>query len=152
MGESVAPLKTDPIPAIRFISFVGLVMLEVTIFEFHQDLGQTSMPDPSPRTSSTPWIPSTPWTPYRIDPAQASAAQWTLVPGIGPAMAGRLEQHRAQGGFDSPMIASPDGGYRCWDLQAVSGIGPIAARRASPYLLHPALSAPNLVITGTSAP
>ncbi len=66
----------------------------------------------------------------RIDPRTASAATWTLVPGIGPAIGRRLELHRRAGGFD---------GGGPWDLEAVPGVGPVTARRAAPMLVHPAV-------------
>jgi predicted flap endonuclease-1-like 5' DNA nuclease len=140
MVESVAPSATDPIPAIRFMSFVGLAMLAMTVLDAPQELDRVSMAVASP------------WPTYRIDPANALAAEWTLVPGIGPAMARRLERHRSRGGFDVSTVAAPEDRHRTWDLQAVSGIGPIAARRAAPFLVHPALSGRSGVIRGTSIP
>ncbi|RPG19656.1 MAG: hypothetical protein CBB69_004880 [Phycisphaera sp. TMED9] len=127
MAESALPVSTDPNPAIRFLSFVGLVMLAVTGFGMHQDLKHDAVVVP-------------PWATHRIDPANASAAEWTLVPGIGPSMSRRLEQHRFRGGFAFSSAANPEPGHGPWNLEAVSGIGPIAARRAAPFLLHPALS------------
>jgi len=140
MGKSIALSTTDPIPAIRFMSLVGLGMLAMAVFKSSQDLDRVSV------TAASPWAT------HRIDPAFASAAEWTLVPGIGPAMSRRLEWHRAGGGFDSSTVADADGVFRPWDLQAVSGIGPIAARRAAPYLLHPALSKYSGVSWGTRDP
>ena len=140
MGESIAPSSTDPIPAIRFMSIVGLGMLAMAVFNSYQNLDWVCVTAVSP------------WTSHRIDPASASAAEWTLVPGIGPAMSRRLEWHRARGGFESSTVANADGVFRPWDLQAVSGIGPIAARRAAPYLLHPALSKYSGVSWGTRDP
>ncbi|MDG2022006.1 MAG: helix-hairpin-helix domain-containing protein [Phycisphaerales bacterium] len=133
------PASTDPIPAIRFLSFVGLGMLALTVFRMHEDLKEASVVDPL-------------WATHRIDPAIASATEWTLVPGIGPSMSRRLERHRSRGGFAFSSIADPDCGHRPWDLQAVSGIGPIAARRAAPFLLHPALSWTSDANSGATVP
>ena len=60
----------------------------------------------------------------RIDPTTATLPEWTLIPGIGPAVAGRLDQARREGRLD--------------DLAEVPGVGPITLREAAPYLAHPA--------------
>ncbi len=76
----------------------------------------------------------------RIDPARATAAELELVPGIGPATAGRIVQHRLRHGSESLIELDDEGGGH-WRLEVVSGIGPITARRAAPYLVHPASAA-----------
>lgn len=62
--------------------------------------------------------------PVRIDPNTASAATLERLPGIGPALAGRVIAHReAFGPFRSAR-----------DLLAVRGIGPKTLERIEPYL------------------
>ena len=56
----------------------------------------------------------------RFDPRMASVAEWTLVPGIGPALGRKLHQTRP--------------GRGAWSLVEVPGIGPVTARRAAAYL------------------
>ena len=60
----------------------------------------------------------------RLDPATATLPEWTLIPGIGPAVAGRIDEARRNG--------------RLGPLQDVPGVGPITQREAAPYLAHPA--------------
>lgn len=75
----------------------------------------------------------------RLDPAVATAAELELIPGIGPATAGRIVMHRLEHGPGSLLVVDAEGGPR-WALDVVPGVGPITARRAAPYLV-PASSA-----------
>lgn len=61
----------------------------------------------------------------RIDPNTGTLPEWTLIPGIGPAVAGRIDAARRE--------------RRGGDLGDVPGVGPITLREAAPHLLHPAL-------------
>ena len=72
----------------------------------------------------------------RIVPARASASELELVPGIGPATAARIVGHRDRHGVESLQAEDAEGGRR-WTLDVVSGVGPITARRAAPYLTRP---------------
>ena len=72
----------------------------------------------------------------RIDPRSATAAEFELIPGIGPATAGRIVAHRLDHGADALLVEDEDGGPR-WRLEVVPGVGPITARRAAPYLERP---------------
>ena len=60
----------------------------------------------------------------RLDPSTATLPEWTLVPGLGPSIAGRIDEARRE--------------RRLGDLEDVPGIGPITRREAAPYLAHPA--------------
>jgi hypothetical protein len=71
----------------------------------------------------------------RIDPITATAAELELIPGIGPATAGRIVAHRLEHGPRSLIIEDSEGAGR-WALDAVPGIGPITTRRAAPYLVR----------------
>jgi hypothetical protein len=75
----------------------------------------------------------------RLDPARASAAQFELVPGIGPSTARRIVEHRDRLGARGLQVFDSDGARR-WALDAVPGVGPVAARRAAPYLIPVAQS------------
>jgi competence ComEA-like helix-hairpin-helix protein len=62
--------------------------------------------------------------PARLDPNTASSQALQRLPGIGPALAGRIIEYRElQGPFRSPR-----------DLLAVKGIGPKTFERLEPYL------------------
>ena len=65
----------------------------------------------------------------RLDPSTTTLPEWTLIPGIGPAVAGRLDEARRDG--------------RLGPLQDVPGVGPITRREAAPYLVHPAVGSPD---------
>lgn len=62
-----------------------------------------------------------------VDPNTATAAQLATLPGIGPALAARIIQHRE--------VAGPF--RRAADLEAVAGIGPAKRERLEPMLLLP---------------
>lgn len=63
--------------------------------------------------------------PVRLDPNSASAALLQRLPGIGPALAGRVIDYRTMHGpFSRPQ-----------DLMRVSGIGPRIFERISPYIV-----------------
>ena len=64
----------------------------------------------------------------RIDPNRASASELTRLPGIGPALAGRIVADRGRRG----AFASPDA------LLRVRGIGPKTLDRIRGYLSFPA--------------
>ncbi len=72
----------------------------------------------------------------RLDPRHATAAELTLIPGIGPSTAARIVAHRRSKGRDSLLVGDADRGHR-WDLEVVPGVGPVTARRAARYLRHP---------------
>ena len=64
----------------------------------------------------------------RIDPNRASASELTRLPGIGPALAGRIVADRvSRGAFSSPQA-----------LLRVRGIGPKTLERIRGYLSFPA--------------
>ncbi len=63
----------------------------------------------------------------RVDPNTAGADELQVLPGIGPALAGRILADRAANG----PYATPR------DLLRVSGIGPATLRRIEPYLELP---------------
>ena len=65
----------------------------------------------------------------RLDPATATLPEWTLIPGIGPAVAGRIDRARRAG--------------RLGPLGDVPGVGPITLRDAAPYLIHPRVESRN---------
>jgi competence ComEA-like helix-hairpin-helix protein len=76
-------------------------------------------PGPETRTRAAPTL-----GPIRMDPNTASAAMLQRLPGIGPALAGRIVEHReAHGPFRRPR-----------DVTRVSGIGPRTFERLEPYL------------------
>ena len=63
--------------------------------------------------------------PVRLDPNTASGALLQRLPGIGPALAGRVIDYRTMHGpFSRPQ-----------DLMRVSGIGPRIFERISPYIV-----------------
>ncbi len=109
--------RKDANSAARFLSLLGLAAV-LSLSLRHPTFDGARMTEPLDDRTGV----------YRIDPRTASAATWTLVPGIGPATGRRLDRHRRAGGFD---------GGGPWDLEAVSGIGPVTARRAAPRLVHP---------------
>jgi competence ComEA-like helix-hairpin-helix protein len=60
-----------------------------------------------------------------IDPSSATAAELTLLPGIGPVLAERIVDHRENHGpFERPEA-----------LLAVPGIGPVTLRAIEPWLV-----------------
>lgn len=60
----------------------------------------------------------------RLDPNRATETQLRRLPGVGPAMAGRIVAFREE-----------EGGFRSGDdLQRVVGIGPATVRRLEPHL------------------
>ncbi|MEW6516394.1 MAG: helix-hairpin-helix domain-containing protein [candidate division FCPU426 bacterium] len=78
------------------------------------------------------WQPArTPWPAAesaRLDINRAGAAEWASLPGIGPALAGRIVALRARRrGFRSPE-----------DLLDVKGLGPAKLERLRPWLADPA--------------
>ena len=74
----------------------------------------------------------------RFDPRTASVADWTLIPGVGPALARRLHRARYHEG--------------AWSLVEVPGIGPVTARRAASHLrtTRPVDPVPPIVLEGAS--
>lgn len=66
---------------------------------------------------------------YRLDLNQASAAELMQIPGIGPQLAGRIEEHQQSRGF-----------HHIDDLRLVPGIGPATLERLRPwvYVSNPA--------------
>jgi DNA uptake protein ComE-like DNA-binding protein len=71
---------------------------------------------PPPRASGPP--------PRPLDPNTAPAAELELIPGIGPAVAGRIVEERQNGAF-----------VALEDLARVRGIGPALLARMEPHLL-----------------
>lgn len=63
----------------------------------------------------------------RIDPNRASPAELMLLPGVGPALAGRIVAARATAA-QQPAFA------RVADLDRVPGIGPTLLRQLGPWL------------------
>jgi len=63
------------------------------------------------------------WPDMRVDLDRASAAELTVLPGIGPRLAERIVADRA----DHGAFATVD------DLARVRGIGPALVRRIAPY-------------------
>jgi competence protein ComEA len=80
------------------------------------------LPPPPPPDSPPPRGPRRPAAP--IDPNTCPADSLQLLPGVGPAIAGRIVRARAAGVHFA----------RARDLQAVRGIGPRTAERIAPYL------------------
>jgi competence protein ComEA len=68
-------------------------------------------------------------TNLKLDVNRASAAEISVLPGIGPALAARIVEERARGG----PFTSID------DLSRVPGIGPAIAARIAPLLSFPAV-------------
>lgn len=81
-------------------------------------------PDSSAPASAPPRARGYP-RPARVDPDRADAADWERLPGIGPALAGRIiADRKANGPFRSPDA-----------LLRVPGIGPRTLARIRPFLL-----------------
>jgi competence protein ComEA len=83
-------------------------------------------PAPEPRDVTTPAAP--PVGPIDVDVADAAALD--ALPGIGPALAGRIVEERAANG----PFGSLDG------LQRVRGIGPALAGRLAPHVTFSGVS------------
>ena len=67
----------------------------------------------------------------RLDPNAATPAEWALLRGVGPVLAGRITDDRASRG---PFRGPPD-------LLAVKGVGPKTLARLTPHLRFPAPAA-----------
>jgi hypothetical protein len=79
------------------------------------------VPDPM---AEPPLHESAPPPVFPLDAASADSAAWTLLPGIGPVLAGRIIAWReARGGISDPG-----------ELIEVSGIGPVVLARIRPLL------------------
>ena len=63
----------------------------------------------------------------RLDPNAATPAEWALLRGVGPVLAGRITEDRASRG---PFRGPPD-------LLAVKGVGPKTLARLAPHLWFP---------------
>ena len=63
----------------------------------------------------------------RLDPNTATPAEWALLRGVGPVLAGRITDDRASRG---PFRGPPD-------LLAVKGVGPKTLARLTPHLRFP---------------
>ena len=96
---------------------LGLLGLGWVSLDLHQGLLRTV------KATDTPLLGR------RIDPATATLPEWTLIPGIGPAVAGRIDRARRAG--------------RLGPLGDVPGVGPITLRDAAPYLIHPRVESRN---------
>ena len=90
-------------------------------------------------------LPAAPWdggdrpaaaVAYRLDPAAARAAEWELLPRVGPVLAGRLAGHP----FARPA-----------DLLAVRGVGPKTLDGLTPWLRFPADRPPGEAVANRSA-
>jgi DNA uptake protein ComE-like DNA-binding protein len=67
----------------------------------------------------------------RLDANTAEARALETLPGIGPALAGRLVEARAVGAYCGPR-----------DLERVRGIGPVLRERLGPWLSFAAVECP----------
>ena len=76
-------------------------------------------PPPASRRAAAPRRPAAP-----LDPNTCPPDSLELLPGVGPAIAGRIVRARASGVHFA----------RARDLQAIRGIGPHTAERIAPYL------------------
>ena len=90
----------------------GLLGLVAEVVDFRRTLHRLEM------------VAEHPLVGHRLDPSTATLPEWTLIPGIGPAVAGRIDAARRDGRLDR--------------LRDVSGVGPITLREAAPFLVHPA--------------
>ncbi len=79
---------------------------------------------PSGALGSSTRVPTAAPVSERLDLNRASAAELQALPGIGPALAGRIVEHRARAG----RLRSVD------DLLDVSGIGPVTLERLRPLV------------------
>ncbi len=123
------PSKSAAEAAIRCSSLAMLFMACWLVLDVRSTL------DAVPRRA---WFES---AELRLDPSSASAGELELIPGIGPATAARIVEHRRIHGVESLQFWSNEGGWR-WTLDAVPGVGPVTARRAAPHLVHPAVQRP----------
>jgi len=78
-----------------------------------------------PESGGPASVPAVRRPPPRLDPNISPADSLTLLPGIGPALAGRIVAARLEGVQ-----------FACArDLQAIRGIGPRTVERLEPYLV-----------------
>lgn len=123
MPQRASTGEAAPI-AVRITAVMLLAMAAWIAFDLHGTLGDLA------------GRPNADADSIRLDPRTATAAELELVPGIGPATAARIVEHRRRHGREALIERSEDGGSR-WRLDVVSGVGPVTARRAAPYLQHP---------------
>jgi competence ComEA-like helix-hairpin-helix protein len=105
---------------------------ETALHDLVRELEAEDAREPAPARDSTAVLPSPPRPARevpvgRIDPNRASAAELIRLPGIGPALAGRIVADRDQNGpFRSPEA-----------LRRVRGIGPKTLERIRGFLSFP---------------
>ncbi|MAC19365.1 MAG: hypothetical protein CMJ23_06730 [Phycisphaerae bacterium] len=130
LGEQFGHVDLEPSVVGRPRLALGLVLLLSMGAWLSVDLSR-SLQRPLRRAAS-------PIEGERFDPRMASVADWTLIPGVGPALARRLHEARPHGGACS--------------LVEIPGIGPVTARRAAPHLqvARPFDFAPPIVDDGAS--
>jgi len=91
------------------------------------DAPEAAAPAEAPGDAPPRGEPETPPGPVILDPNRASASELTSLPGIGPALAGRIVLDRERNGpFRAPE-----------DLLRVKGIGPATMERILPWLRMP---------------
>ena len=67
--------------------------------------------------------------PQRLAPDSITSSEWTLVPGLGPQIAQRLDDARRHGRFHGL-----EGGALLEEIARVRGVGKMTLRRARPFL------------------
>lgn len=106
--------------SIRGTGFVMAIMAALLIYAGVLATQRTAQFDGSARSAS-----QQPWPDMRIDINRASAAEFSALPGLGPALSQRIVDDReANGSFQSID-----------DLKRVNGIGPAIVERIRPHVV-----------------